>query len=135
MRQLPAGASIISVYADASFSSDLDVGCWAFNIPSFTMSSVGIEADALGNRLELAAVVHGLAAVAALDYGRRSIRIHTDSEFVITVMHHVSQRSDLPSSKGFKRVTDLYHQACDLSRGRSLDCGPAGSPGPTSHCL
>jgi ribonuclease HI len=120
MRRLPAGTSIISVYADASFSSDLDVGCWAFSIPSFTMSSEGIEAGCCNNRLELAGVVHGVAAVVALDYGRRGIRVHTDSDFVITVMRHVGERSSLPSTKGFRRVSDLYQQACDLSCDRSL---------------
>src|SRR3954454_4980334 len=74
---LTAGGSGISLYADASYSSELQMGCWAFSIPAFPLDGTGIEGSGSINHLELAAVVHGLCAVTALDFANRAVHIYT----------------------------------------------------------
>jgi len=59
------------------------VGCWAYALPAFAILKFGLESGCSNNRLELAAVVHGLADVVALDHTRRPIHAFTDSEFVL----------------------------------------------------
>jgi ribonuclease HI len=120
IRFLTAGESRISLYADASYSHDLETGCWAFSIPAFPLDGIGIEAGGSNNHLELAAVVYGLRAVDALDFAKRPVRIHTDSEFVIGVLRHASAGSPLPVRKSYSGVADLYDRLSDLYAGRKV---------------
>jgi ribonuclease HI len=117
---LTAARSSISLYADASYSTDLEVGCWAFSIPTFPLERAGIEGGVSNNHLELAAVVHGLAALVALDFGKHAVHIHTDSEFVIGILQYASSGAPLPSRRSYKAVTGLYDRMCDLSSGRVI---------------
>jgi ribonuclease HI len=122
VRLLPAALKIVSVYADASYSSssELGVGCWACTIPAFPASKAGIELGGSINRLELAAVMQGLLLATTLDHSGRRIHVHTDSDFVVAVMQHAANRTRLPGSKGYAAVADLYSQACDVTIGRTL---------------
>jgi ribonuclease HI len=120
IRFLTAGESRVSLYADASYSHDLETGCWAFSIPAFPLEAIGIEAGGSNNHLELAAVLYGLKAVHALDFGKRPVRIHTDSEFVIGVLRHASAGSPLPARKAYRDVAELYDRLSDLCGGRKI---------------
>jgi ribonuclease HI len=117
---LTAGRSSISLYADASYSTDLEVGCWAFSIPTFPLERADIEGGSSNNHLELAAVVHGLAALTALDFGKQAVHIHTDSEFVIGILRHASSGAPLPSRRSYEAVVDLYSRLCHLYAGWSI---------------
>ena len=120
LQLLPAGPEIVSLYADASYSNEVAVGCWACTIPAFLVSKAGIELGGSINRLELAAVMHGLLLATALDHSGRRIHVHTDSDFVVAVMQHVASRTKLPAGKGYAAVADLYAQACDAASSRAL---------------
>jgi ribonuclease HI len=117
---LTAGRSSISLYADASYSTDLEVGCWAFSIPTFPLERTDIEGGGSNNHLELAAVVHGLAALNALDFEKQAVHIHTDSEFVIGILRYASSKAPLPSRRSYHTVVDLYNRLCHLHEGRSI---------------
>lgn len=117
---LSAGPEMIELYADASYSCEVGAGAWAFTVPAFPASDAGIELGGSVNRAELFAVVQGLMLTTTVDRGHRPIYVHTDSEFVMRVMRHVSQRTKLPARKSFRSVLDLYTQACDLSLNRDV---------------
>jgi ribonuclease HI len=119
-RLLLTGPETIALYADASYAAEVGVGCWACIVPAFPALRSGIEYGGSINRLEFAAVIHGLLLATTVDHSCRPIHVHTDFEFVITVMQHVARRTKLPASKGFIAVADLYSQACDVTSCRVL---------------
>src|SRR4051812_4691218 len=67
-----------------------------------------VERGSCNHRLELAAVVHALAEVAALDHTSGAIHIHADSEFVLGILKHVAKRARMPEAKAYRRISDLY---------------------------
>jgi ribonuclease HI len=117
---LGAGPEVLAMYADASFSDEIRIGCWAYSVPSFPLLKHGFEPGGCINRLELAAVVHALADTAALDRSQRAYHIHTDSEFVVGIMQHISRRERIPERQSYIRMADLYQQACDTIAGRTV---------------
>jgi hypothetical protein len=58
----------------------------------------------------LAAVVHGLTAVAAVEFGNRAVHVHTDSEFVRGILQHAGSGAPLPSRPSYTAVADLYNR-------------------------
>ncbi len=120
MQLLSAGPALLSLYTDASFADELGVGAWVYSVPAFSVLQSGIEPGHSANGLELAAVVHGLAAVCRADRTARDIHVYTDSEFVIGLMAHVSQRQRMPLRKSYKPMADLYARASDVAATRTL---------------
>ena len=120
MLQLFAGPEVISIYADASYSEEVRVGCWAYTLPTFAIMKSGIEPGCSNNRLEFAAVVQGLSTATALDHTPRPIHVNTDSDYVIALMENVAKRVTLPDRKSYRVIRDLYTQACDLTFERTV---------------
>ena len=132
---LTAGDNFIRVYGDASYLADVAVGAWAYQIPTFGIRAVGLEADTWVERLELLAVVKGMEAVATVDASGRGIHVHSDSDFVLSAMHYLSNLQDLPSRRSFDRVRDLFLLASTALGSRQLKPFKIkGKPGDHQAC-
>ena len=100
----------VDVFADASAYGDLGVGSWAFRIPSFDIIGTGIERGNHVDRFELAGAVSGIEAAARIDASMRPIRVHTDSQFVMSVLTRLAEATEMPPRRSFDRVRDLVYR-------------------------
>lgn len=127
---LHSGQGVLSLYADASYADEANLGCWAYTLPGFPVSAFGIEKGGSVNRLELAAVIHGLKAAVAVDRTTRPIEVHTDSQFVLQLMAPAVNCMPLPKRRSYGRVADLYGEAGRIASGRqiSFQLRRAGDP-------
>ena len=115
---LPKGSNTLAIYADASYTEHAGVGAWAFSVPGFGLLKSEVETACSNTRVELAAVIHALKVVIALDHTDRPLRVWTDCQFTIRVLEFVARRETMPARKGYSQVMDLYEQACDLTAHR-----------------
>jgi ribonuclease HI len=120
--RLTSGLEFVPLFADASHYSEGAVGCWVYNLPAFSLMRFGIDAACPSNNVvEFAAVVHGLTAAITIDRTGRPIRVHSDSDFVLTALDFVAKRNALPDRKAYQQIVGLYEQACDVTSGRCFE--------------
>jgi ribonuclease HI len=117
---LEEGPARLRLYADASFASEVGIGCWAYAVPAFSLSKTGVETGCSNNRLEFAAVVAALADATTIDQTGRPLEVNTDSEFVVGLMGHAARRVRLPERKSYAPVADLYARVCDIVGDRTV---------------
>jgi ribonuclease HI len=119
-QMLAPGQRELRLYGDGSLRAKTQVGAWAFYIPTFGISGVGAGRGAYAERFELAAFVEGVGAICAVDRTARPIHLHTDSEFVLTVIKHVAAGQDLAARPSYCRVHDLTKRVIASAVGREL---------------
>ena len=105
---LSSGERELEVYADASLNENLGIVACAHWIPAFAVGGVEMDRGTYVERYELAAVVQGIESVARIDASERPIHVFSDSEFVVQVLKHIPEFSQLPSRPSFDRVGDLF---------------------------
>src|SRR5260370_22178228 len=108
LRLLGAGERDLNLYGDGSFYEQLGLGAWAYRIPTLGIGGVGVEPGSYVECFEFAAVVAGVEAVASIDATERPIHIHTDSEFVLILLKHLTDAVPLPSRSRFERARELF---------------------------
>ena len=108
---LMPGEREVAVFADASASDVLGIGSWAYSIPAFDVSGVGIDHGGHIERYELAGAVGGIEAAASIDASTRPIHVHTDSDFVLAVLKRLAETAELLPRRSYDRVRDLIQRA------------------------
>ena len=110
----------MSIYGDGSFQHHLRLGAGAFFIPQLQLAGSFCGPGSSSEEFELRAVVAGLRELARVDWTTRPVKILSDSTFVITVLHSLSQRSALPPRNSHLRVRALYDEAMALVGDRKI---------------
>jgi ribonuclease HI len=98
---------MISVYTDGAYSSDRNIGGWAFYIPEWNIRVGGKAANTTNNRMELMAVLQALKFLSELNT-LEPIVIYSDSMYVIGGLNlswSKAKNSDLWSDISF--ILDL----------------------------
>ena len=110
-RLLMPGEPEVDVFADASASDCLGVGSWAYLIPALGLRGAGIDNGGHIERYELVGAVSGIEAAAGIDASLRPFHVHTDSDFVLSVLKRLAERTEFPPRQSYDRVRDLIQRA------------------------
>jgi ribonuclease HI len=80
---MDSGINNVTFYTDGAFSSDTNIGGWAFYSPELNVRVTGSERNTTINRMELIAVISTMFFILKTKLSVKDITIFSDSMYVI----------------------------------------------------
>jgi len=101
------GGSPIRLYADGSFCAELNIGAWAFTVPTLGHQGAGAESGPTVTRFEFLGILCALEEILAIDASDRPIEVISDCTSSLAAINCLGNVDELKKPKVYADRLDL----------------------------